>query len=293
MKKYFVRIVVLLFLCTFLFSGCAKKDNNKPNTNTEDNKCFEFDKKTGTIVKYLCGKTSKVDMSEYKMLDAEACRDYLVNHYLFDETKALDFCTNDKSQEYSLGYAIANKAIPSKMYIGLEREGIIKINNNDKAISDVVIPSKIDGVKVQAIGSSAFSNMCDTDNPCGDGNMGIKSVIIPDTVTVIKDNAFKDNEIESVIIPPSVTSIGENAFYNNKISKLTLNEGLTYIDAYAFDRNNLTEVIFPSTIQFIGYNAFKINEITNIDFFGDRTLIEFICNPFPKDVDVEGLNFDC
>ena len=53
MKKYFVRIVVLLFLCTFLFSGCAKKDNNKPNTNTEDNKCFKFDKKTGTIVKYL------------------------------------------------------------------------------------------------------------------------------------------------------------------------------------------------------------------------------------------------
>ena len=65
----------------------------------------------------------------------------------------------------------------------------------------VVIPSRIRGVPVTAIGGSAFEDK------------GLTSVTIPYGVTSIGEYAFKDNKFTSITIPASVTFIDGRAFF--------------------------------------------------------------------------------
>ena len=113
---------------------------------------------------------------------------------------------------------------------------------------DVVIPSNINGKKVVAIGDVAFTtrgveptgistNKIEyniqplynkKDNyevvPLGTASdgLGITSVIIPNTVKIIGDYAFNDNQLQTVTIPNSVTSIGSSAFLKNVSSNPNL-----------------------------------------------------------------------
>ena len=167
-----------------------------------------------------------------------------------------------------------------------------------EAISDIEIPSNIDGVRVVTIGTQAFNAK------------EITSVIIPETVTTIDTNSFRGNQISSLVIPSSVTSIGSYAFNNNQlpdeeafiyarksgggedrttvigyggankdnvivpdgfltigtqafyscgISKITLPDGLTTIGNNAFNANNLTELAIPDTVTSIGNGAINSN----------------------------------
>ena len=88
--------------------------------------------------------------------------------------------------------------------------GISKINNDTYAVitgykgsdTDIRIPETINGVKVAAIGNSAFS-----------GCESLTSVVIPEGVTSIGDNAFSGcKSLANIVIPEGVTSIGYAAF---------------------------------------------------------------------------------
>ncbi|MCI3919674.1 DUF5011 domain-containing protein [Paenibacillus sp. TRM 82003] len=137
--------------------------------------------------------------------------------------------------------------------------------------TDVVIPSQIDGVDVRIIGSQAFyPNRIS--NP-------LTSVVIPDTVTSIRDRAFSTNDLEtitlgkglqlieyqafahnhltSVVIPDSVTTIGIQAFFkNNTLSTVTLGSSLKTIGNFAFEYNQLNAVTVSQGVTSIGSRAF-------------------------------------
>ncbi len=117
---------------------------------------------------------------------------------------------------------------------------------------DVVIPNEIDGVIVEAIGRSAFQNM------------GLTSVIIPDTVTKIVTFAFYGNELTHIDIPNGVTEIGKYAFENNKLKKVVIPSNVTFIDWEAFENNELTEVIISNGVTKISSRAFAVNKLTSI-----------------------------
>jgi len=77
---------------------------------------------------------------------------------------------------------------------------ILKYNGN---LRDVIIPEKIKGLPVVAIGNSAFSNK------------QLTSAVIPNFIVVIGNSAFRNNHLTIVVIPDSAISIRDWAFQNN------------------------------------------------------------------------------
>ncbi len=68
--------------------------------------------------------------------------------------------------------------------------------------ANVMIPSEINGMKVTAIGDSAFQNCA-----------SLSMLVLPDSITAIGNNAFSGcTSLTNVVIPLNVAKIGENAF---------------------------------------------------------------------------------
>jgi hypothetical protein len=93
---------------------------------------------------------------------------------------------------------------------------------------------------------------------------GVTSVTIPNSVTNIIADAFYENEIEELHIPDSVIEIGKNAFFKNKLNTLTLSESITRIEEGAFSNNLLTSVVIPRSIKLISNNLFYQNKLKEI-----------------------------
>ena len=111
----------------------------------------------------------------------------------------------------------------------------------------------------------------------------IESVIIPNSVTTIKDGAFSeckllvditignrvhtiersafmnDTALQVVQLPASVRTIGASAFLGCfHLTYLTIKEGLTTIEESAFSGcSSLCGIYLPSTLTYIGNNAFS------------------------------------
>jgi hypothetical protein len=88
-----------------------------------------------------------------------------------------------------------------------------------------------------------------------------KNIVIPEKinglpVTAIGNRAFADKQLTGVTIPGSVTSIGEGAFYGNQLTGVTIGNGVIAIRAYAFANNRLTAVTVPNSVTTIGEGAF-------------------------------------
>ena len=112
----------------------------------------------------------------------------------------------------------------------------------------VSIPARIENIQVVRITRQAFR-----------GNDDITSVVIPDGVRVIDDNAFEDcTDLRSVTIPGSVTSIGAWTFDGcTSLTSVTINSGVMSIGARAFGNcTSLVSITIPSSVATIGSNAF-------------------------------------
>ena len=100
----------------------------------------------------------------------------------------------------------------------------------------------------------------------------LKTMQIPEGVTVIPAHAFQDSpQFTEITLPSTVTTIGYRAFYNNVnnnagLVSITLPEGLLEIGQSAFSGNvNLTSIHLPDSVTTIGAFAFqncsKLSEI--------------------------------
>ena len=114
--------------------------------------------------------------------------------------------------------------------------------------AEVILPSTHDGKAVKYIPNSAFADC------------RIKSIIIPDSVTSIGNNAFANcSKLTSVTIPDSVTSIGRYAFSGcSSLTSITIPDSITRIEECAFGGcSSLISITIPDSVTSIGDSAFK------------------------------------
>ena len=123
--------------------------------------------------------------------------------------------------------------------------------NNDYVSGDVVIPSSGTNngttYSVTSIGAFAFYRC-----------ISLTSVTIPNSVTSIGHDAFRNSGLDSVTIGNSVTSIGFEAFYGcSGLTSVTIPNSVTSIGGSAFyNCGGLTSVTIPNSVTSIGGSAF-------------------------------------
>ena len=170
----------------------------------------------------------------------------------------------------------------------------ITITKYNGSANELVVPEKIEGYPVVAIGYNAFRE-----------NRKLNVVTLPKTLTTIEREVFRGcDRLETVDIPDSVESIGSAAFYGcsklgefdypkswkttdswgegrilegcEKITEITIPDGVTLIPRYAFDNcSNITKVVMPSSVKKIDVRAFGYNDnLTEVVFSDNITEIE-------------------
>ena len=128
----------------------------------------------------------------------------------------------------------------------------------------VVIPETINGIRVTAIGESAFASN------------DLTSVTIPRGVTSIGNSAFRNNKLTSVTIPDSVTSIGHGAFYGNLLTSVSV-PGNDVIIEWAFANNPITSITLGNNHVF-GTNIVSGIDITARNTTASSLFYDYVCN---------------
>ena len=106
---------------------------------------------------------------------------------------------------------------------------------------------------VQTIGAKAFF-----------GNKQISSVVIPDGVKLIDEQAFFSSSLSEINIPNSVTTINSSAFAFAGLTSLTLPNALTRISSQTFRNTKIRSLIIPPSVTIIEYSAFSEVPLTSL-----------------------------
>ncbi|WP_024855881.1 leucine-rich repeat domain-containing protein [Ruminococcus albus] len=117
---------------------------------------------------------------------------------------------------------------------------------------EVEIPAEINGAPVTCIGESAFNEYDD------DHFEKITSIVIPDSVTVIKAGAFEHcSSLENITLPENLKYIGDFAFYKTGIKNFVIPDSVEYIGYSAFCYCfNLESITLPKNLENIECGTF-------------------------------------
>ena len=121
---------------------------------------------------------------------------------------------------------------------------ILSYNGTDK---EIILPKTHNGKSVTIIGAEAFYNS------------QIVSIVIPNSITSIHYNAFKNcTKLTAITIPDSVTSMGNSIFYGcTKLNEINLSKQITSISENTFyGCTSLTTVTIPNSVTIIYGHAF-------------------------------------
>ncbi|HHU83554.1 MAG TPA: leucine-rich repeat protein [Clostridiales bacterium] len=151
-------------------------------------------------------------------------------------------------------------------------------------LTEISIPESVTEIRTGAFGGCSGLGSIDVDKNnakyYSSGNclieketnlliLGCKNSAIPNSVTMIADDAFKGcTGLTEITIPDSVTKIGVAAFYDcTGLTEISIPDSVTVIDMLTFLRcTGLTKITIPDSVTEIGHRAFMdctgLTEIT-------------------------------
>ena len=130
-------------------------------------------------------------------------------------------------------------------------DGTLEITRYTGGSKNISVPENIKGVPVSSIGDRAFSDE--------EGTLGLKSVVIPDSVNNIGNYAFNCcRSLENIDLGKNIVSIGNSAFYGCEMLKsVELPSGLTKVGYSAFSCcSSLVSVTLPEGLTEISISMF-------------------------------------
>lgn len=100
----------------------------------------------------------------------------------------------------------------------------------------------------------------------GISSPNLRSVVVPEGVTYIGDNVFRNcSMLKDVTLPSTLKSIGSSCFYGTKIENVVLPEGLTSLGNGAFEGTRISEIVIPDSIEVLSSYVFSgCSRLTNI-----------------------------
>ena len=156
-------------------------------------------RKSGNIYRNYISRTDKDMISTNLMLDNDGDQNISLN--ITDEADTKEE-NSDNIEDTAANYVLTNQLIytdSTLLRYDVDESGIV-ITGADSSLTDIVIPEEIDGIKVTAIS--------------GIGN-NVTSLILPDSLLIIEDGAFKNCVyLEYIYISENVSSIGTGVFDN-------------------------------------------------------------------------------
>ena len=219
---------ILAVLMTFTFTACID-DNNSSSSKAE-----QTTSETTVTTTTLPDSTDSVSSTTSVTTSATSQTTQSDVTTSSDITaKKVEVTTKNKNVNDTNGVAARLKANSTSDFEYVENADGITLTKYIGTSVDVVIPKKINGKPVTAIGYYINSR---------EGREG----------------CFKDPFVKSVVIPNSVKVIEDFAFDNcNSITKIILPYGLKSIGRYSFNGcANLSIVTMPNSVTSIGEHAF-------------------------------------
>ena len=133
----------------------------------------------------------------------------------------------EEGEEENVTYAVTGGNITFNKKTGT-------VTAADKTVTEVLIPSKIDGVAVRAIGKEAFYKC-----------KSLTRVQLPEGLETIGQSAFEETSLVSVSIPDSVKRIEKWAFcVIDTLEYVIVGSGVEFIGLYAFSMDPALETVY-------------------------------------------------
>ena len=146
---------------------------------------------------------------------------------------------------------------------------------NCENLAEIKIPTSVTIIEQDAFKGTKWLENKRDENPLVvvnsilvDAQTATGIVEIPNNVTTIGADAFRNSGITELVIPEHVTSVQYHSFFNcQSLTKVTFPNSVTVIDDFLFSGcSNLEEVVLPNHITSIGQLAFdgcsNLKEIT-------------------------------
>jgi uncharacterized repeat protein (TIGR02543 family) len=138
--------------------------------------------------------------------------------------------------------------------------------------SHIIIPPKVNGYEVTAIGRQAFFDDISIQLASVEPDP-ILSVTLPNNLVSIGAYAFALTDIKVVTLPDSLVTIDIGAFLQTKLETVNLGSNLVTIGDSAFYGTQLTSVVIPDSVAKIGNAAFIYSPLNSVTIGNSVTTI--------------------
>lgn len=262
MKRKLMSLFMCFMLCFSLFSLTACNDGSNPGgTSPEGN----VKSKIEFMVEGNVYHTIETNGNEVLTFPAEPTKDgYGFDGWYLDNGTFENKITANSFQVVELKNDI-------KVYPKMEKifevtsNKIKKLTAYGETLTEIKIPSSIDGVEIKEIANMAFV-----------GNELLEKVEISNNIEKIGESAFAFcPNLETVIFESNskLTKIGIGAFNDTNIKNITIPSSVTAIGAYVFCSVDLEGVIFENTTGWKFVKNGLSDVILNASDFDDPSTI--------------------